>query len=326
MKLFIFLLITFFSINLYAQSFSINLENDVIDGKDNHYTNGTSFMYLSDKDTNNLEKYDGIFFKYLSRIPTFTKDAKYQSLGITYSQLAFTPADLERKDKVIGDLPYAGVITLDFSLFKWNEKLFHEYMLTVGIVGHSTRTEEFQTGFHHLTGNTKPEGWDNQLKDDFLYNFAYALGYKTFHKRFEYGKMDLTSNLRLDLGNYNRAVMIGSMLRYGNNYPNNFNTLGRLIGSNENNLLNIESKINKDFAWAVSYGLGYTYTDYFYINDFDKSYELQKVKDTLTQLITIDTFFNAFVLSFKFKTSKFIFTNENSTRENWGGVNLSYLF
>ena len=326
MKLFILLLSTFFSINLYAQSFSINIENDVIDGKDDHYTNGTSFMYLSDKDTNNPKKYDGKFFEYLSAIPTFTKDTKYQSIGITYSQLAFTPADLKRKDKVIGDLPYAGVVTLDFSLFKWNEKLFHEYMVTIGMVGPSTRTEEFQTGFHHLTGNTKPEGWDNQLKDDFLYNFSYAFGYKTFQKKFNYGKMDLTSNLRLDLGNYNRAAMIGSMLRYGNNYPNNFNTTGRLIGSNENNLLNIDSNENKDFAWAVSYGLSYTYTDYFYINDYDKSYELDKIKDTLSQLITIDTFFDEFILSFKFKTSKFIFTNENSTRENWGGVNLTYLF
>ena len=327
MKLFLSLFITFiFSINLYSQSFSINLENDVVDGKDKHYTNGTSFMYLSDKDTNNLEKYDSKLFEYLTAIPTFSKDTKYQSFGISYSQLAFTPDDLERRDKVIGDVPYAGVITLDFSLFKWNKKLFHEYMLTVGMVGPSTKTEEFQTAYHHITGNTKPQGWNNQLKDDFLYNFAYAFGYKTLEKKFKYGKMDITNNIRADLGNYNRSVMIGSMLRYGNNYPNNFNTIGRLIGSNENNLLNIDSKTNKDFAWAISYGLGYTYTDYFYINDYDNSYELEKIKGTFTQLVSIDTFFDKLVLSFKFKTSKFIFTNENSTRENWGGVNLTYLF
>ncbi len=136
----------------------------------------------------------------------------------------------------------------------------------------------------------------------------------------------MTSNLRVDLGNYNRAFMLSSMLRYGNNYPNNFNTVGRLIGSNESNLLNIDSKMNKNFAWAVSYGVGYTYTNYFYINDYDKSYNLEKIKDTFTQIVSLDTFFNDFILSFNFKTSKFIFTNENSTRENWGGVSLTYNF
>lgn len=73
----------------------------------------------------------------------------------------------------------------------------------------------------------------------------------------------MTSNLRVDLGNYNRAFMLSSMLRYRNNYPNNFNTVGRLIGSNENNLLNIDSKTNKNFAWAVSYWSRIYNTNYF---------------------------------------------------------------
>ena len=326
MKLFLLLFSFLFTINLSAEVFSINLENDVVDGKDRHYTNGTSFMYLSNKDTNDLDKYENKLFEYLTSIPTLTNDTKFQSFGLSYSQLAFTPDDLKNKDKMVGDLPYAGVITLDFSLFKWNEKLFHNYMLTLGMVGPSTKTAQFQKAYHNITGNTKPQGWDNQLKDDFLYNFAYSFGYKNLEKKFNYGKMDLTSNARIDLGNYNRAVMISSMIRYGDNYPNNFNTLGRLIGTNSDNLLNIDEKRNDNFAWSISYGLGYTYTDYFYINDYDKSYELEKIKDTFTQLISIDTFFDAFILSFNFKTSKFIFTNENSTRENWGGVSLSYIF
>ena len=40
------------SLNLKADVFSVFLENDVVDGKDKHYTNGTSFMYLSNNNTN----------------------------------------------------------------------------------------------------------------------------------------------------------------------------------------------------------------------------------------------------------------------------------
>jgi hypothetical protein len=165
-----------------------------------------------------------------------------------------------------------------------------------------------------------------QLDDDFLYNFAYSYGFKMLKYDFSYGKMDVTNNLRLDVGNFNRAALVSSSIRYGNKYPNNFNTVGRFIGANENKLLNLDSKTTKDFAWAISYGLGYVYTDYFYVNDYDKSYELEKIKDTVMQVISLDTYFDSFVVTFTLKSSKFAVTNENSTRENWGGVNIAYLF
>jgi len=79
----------------------------------------------------------------------------------------------------------------------------------------------FKKSFHNAIGGEEPKGWENQLKDDFLYNFSYAYGYKAFKHDFSYGKMDLTNNFRVDVGNYNRALLIGSMIRYGNNYPNN---------------------------------------------------------------------------------------------------------
>ena len=326
MKLFLKIIFLFiFSINLKAEVFSVFLENDVVDGKDKHYTNGTSFMYLSNNDTNKFNDDDN-FLKLISKIPTFNKETKYQSLGLNYSQFAFTPSDLEKKEKIVGDLPYAGVIAIDFILYQWEEDFFHEYMLTLGAVGPSTKTSSFQKAYHNVTGNKDPKGWDNQLEDDFLYNFSYAYGYKMFKHDFSYGKMDITNNIRFDAGNFNRAAMASSMIRYGNNYPNNFNTVGRFIGANENKLLNLDSKTTKDFAWAISYGLGYVYTDYFYVNDFDKSYELGKIKDTTMQVISLDTYFDSFVISFTLKSSKFAVTNENSTRENWGGVNIAYLF
>lgn len=327
MKLFLKLLpLSLLTLNLQAEVFSAFWENDVIDGKDRHYTNGTTFSYLTNNDTNNKEKYDNSLYEFVSKIPTFSNDTSYQTLGITYSQFAFTPSDLEKKEKIIGDLPYAGVITVDFILYQWEEDFFHEYMLTLGAVGPSTKTDQFQKGYHHITGNTKPQGWDNQLEDNFLYNFSYSYGYRTFKEEFSYGKIDLINNFRVDVGNYNRALLAGAVIRYGDNYPNNFNTIGRFIGSNENRLLNLDSKTNKNFAWSISYGLGYSYTDYFYVNDFDSSYELDKIKDTVMQIISLDTYFDKFVISFTLKSSKFALTNDNSTRENWGGVNIAYLF
>ena len=327
MKLFLKIMpLCLLSLSLNAEVISGFIENDVVNGEDKHYTNGAAFTYLSNKDTNNLDKYDNSFFNLVSKIPTFNNDTKYQTLGMTLSHLTFTPDDIKNKNKIINDLPYAGVVTVDFILYKWEEDFFHQYMVTLGMIGPSSAAENFQKVYHNITGNNESKGWNNQLKDDFLYNFSYAYGYKAFKHDFSYGKMDVINNFRLDLGNYNRAIMAGAVIRYGNNYPNNFNTIGKVIGANENKLLNLDSKSNKNFGWSVSYGLGYSYTDYFYITNYDKSYGLNKLKDTIVQVISYDTYFDNLVLSFTYKTSKFVSINNKSEYENWGGVSLAYLF
>ncbi|BAK72992.1 MAG: lipid A-modifier LpxR family protein [Arcobacter sp.] len=328
MKLFSKIIFTssFLVLNLNAQVFSVFLENDVINGDDKHYTNGTYLSYLTNKDTNNSSKYNNSFFDLISKIPTFNNDTKYQTLGMTYSHYAFTPSDIDKKEKIIGDLPYAGVATLDFILFKWEEDFFHEYTITLGAVGPSTKTDSFQKSFHNTIGSTEPQGWDNQLKDDFLYNFSYSYGYRALKHEFSYGKMDLVNTFRANVGNYNRSLMAGTMIRYGNNFPNNFNSVGKFIGVNENKLLNLDSKTNKNLGWSLSYGLGYSYTDYFYVNNHDKSYELDELKDSLVQVISLDTYLDKFVLSFSFKTSKINLSKEYNQNENWGGINIAYLF
>jgi len=314
------------SLNLNAQVFSVFMENDVVDGKDKHYTNGTSFTYLTDKDTNNSTKHQNSFFDFVSKIPTFNNDTKYQTLGINFSHLTFTPSDSEKVEKIVGDVPYAGVATVDFILYKWEEDFFHQYVMTLGLVGPSSSAERFQKTYHNVTGNTGTKGWNNQLEDDFLYNFAYSYGFKAFKHEFDYGKMDIINNFRIDVGNYNRAVLAGTMVRYGNNYPNNFNTVGKFLGSNENKLLNLDSKTSKDLGWSISYGLGYSYTDYFYVNNYNKSYNLDKLEDAAMQIISIDTYLDKFVLSLTYKTSYFVRINDKTEKENWGGINIAYLF
>lgn len=327
MKLFLKIIpLCLLSLSLNAEVFSGFMENDVVNGEDKHYTNGVAFTYLSNKDTNDLNKYDNSFFNLVSKIPTFNDNTKYQTLGMTLSHLTFTPDDSKKQNKIIKDVPYAGVVTVDLILYKWDEDFFHQYMMTIGMIGPNSFAERFQNEYHHITGNNETNGWNNQLKDDFLYNFSYSYGYKVFKHQFSYGKMDIINNLRIDVGNYNRALMAGSTIRYGNNYPNNFNTVGRVLGANENKLLNLDSKSNKSFGWAISYGLGYSYTDYFYITNYDKSYQLDKLKDTLVQVISYDTYFNKLVLSFTYKTSKFVSVDNKSENENWGGVSLAYLF
>jgi hypothetical protein len=312
----IFYIIILISSSLQAQSLSFHLENDVIDGKDRHYTNGTSIVYLSDTYKNS----------FLNKIPTPYGQTPNANYGIAFNQLTFTPNNLKEKNKIINDLPYAGILTIDLFMYKWNEAFFHEYMITLGMVGASTKTEQFQENFHNITGNTNPAGWNNQLKDDFLYNFSYSFGHKSYKKTFDYGKLDINNSFRIDLGNYNRDLTLGSMIRYGKGYPDNFNTIGRIIGSNENKQLNLQRKHSKDIDWSISYGLAYTYTDFFYVNDYDKSYNLEKIRETISQIISLDTYLNQYIISFTFKSNKSLFGKDKDVKSNWAEVSLIYLF
>ena len=78
MKLFLKIVFLFIlSLNLKADVFSVFLENDVVDGKDRHYTNGTSFMYLSNNDTNDTSK-DNSFLNLISKISLQTVSKLYE--------------------------------------------------------------------------------------------------------------------------------------------------------------------------------------------------------------------------------------------------------
>ena len=39
-------------------------------------------------------------------------------------------------------------------------RFFHEYMLTLGAVGPSTNTDNFQKAYHQVSGNRDPKGWE----------------------------------------------------------------------------------------------------------------------------------------------------------------------
>ena len=126
MKLFLKIMpLCLLSLSLNAEVFSGFIENDVVNGEDKHYTNGIAFTYLSNKDTNDLNKSDNSFFNLVSKIPTFNNDTKYQTLGMTLSHLTFTPDNSDEQNKIIKDVPYAGVVTVDFILYKWEEDFFH---------------------------------------------------------------------------------------------------------------------------------------------------------------------------------------------------------
>lgn len=83
--------------------------------------------------------------------------------------------------------------------------IFHQYMMTLGMVGPSSSAERFQNTYHDITGNKDTKGWSNQLEDNFYITSLMLMDIKHLNVIFSYGKMDIINNFRVDVGNYNRG-------------------------------------------------------------------------------------------------------------------------
>ena len=94
------------------------------------------------------------------------------SKGIRFGQKIYTSSDLSQTENEIDtrrDRPYAGWIYA--SLFYEAETLedrFPRHEISLGCVGACAQADNTQTEWHEFLGFKKPEGWDLQIKNQFL--------------------------------------------------------------------------------------------------------------------------------------------------------------
>ena len=138
------LVVTLVSFSVSGLETYLTMENDALLKEDNDYTHGTKGEVVTD---------DG--FHYM------------------VSQTMYAPNDLRLKEHVDGDRPYAGMIIggigyefLQQPMSPWT----HYGELDFGMIGPAAMCKETQTAIHKLLGCRKPQGWDNQLHNEFVVN------------------------------------------------------------------------------------------------------------------------------------------------------------
>lgn len=308
MKKYILLLIASLS---YADTVSVVLENDAIIGKDNHYTNGFYATWMSEDKPN--------FPDILSFI-----DLEQKNIAMSFSHAIFTPQNKRLATADLNDLPYAGYANLNFLTYKSSSNFFHEAGVNIGMVGPSTQADSLQKGFHSLIGHEKPKGWDTQLGDDFIYGASYNVGYKTDPLTLGELSLDVTTNLRADLGNFYRGGLAGANIRLSSIPLDSFSTEGNFIGANESLLIN--QRKTKSLQWAISFGLLYNKFDYFYVIDKakDEGYNVSSIEYTFGQKLSFDLFYRSLKTSFYLKSLDINHDGGSSSNEKTGGISLSW--
>ncbi len=159
-------------------AWTITLENDVLTGSDNNYTNGLGVSWVS-ADLNNYDedRFVSKWGRFWSFLP-FVGDEGYTTYASwTLAQEMHTPDDITIPDPPLDDEPYAGVLYVDSMLYAKKDRWAHVWQLKLGVVGPASQAENTQKDFHDLVGGDEPMGWDTQLPDEPIVNVGYTVAH-----------------------------------------------------------------------------------------------------------------------------------------------------
>lgn len=144
-KTFLFSLATLFCLKVFSLETILTMENDTfLKRADNDYTHGTKGEVVTDS-----------------------------GLHYMLSQTMYAPDDLKQKHHIPHDRPYAGMLIggLGYEFFQNPQSPWTHYgEFDFGMIGPAAMCKDTQTMIHKLLGCRKPQGWDDQLHNEFVVN------------------------------------------------------------------------------------------------------------------------------------------------------------
>lgn len=178
--------------------FNLHWDNDVLVGKDRHYTNGIRLSYI---DTLG----EGRAPAWATLIPVFDREP----VAVTYSlqQLMVTPSDIQSSLPQYDDLPYLGYLTFSAAVLSRTDRGSVGYELSVGVVGPQSGAATTQREIHELVGGTVPQGWETQLPEDYTLGIAAMYARRISTSRLDSGlQQEWSSSSKLTLSNWNSSI------------------------------------------------------------------------------------------------------------------------
>ncbi len=199
---------------------TLQLENDRFSDTDRHYTHGSRLSWVSAKDDipRWAERLMGWVSPHLS-----AADNSKRRIGYVFGQDIFTPEDISREDLILDDRPYAGWLYGGLSLHAETETRLDTVELDVGLVGPESFAEDVQTIVHEMINVQRPNGWDNQLKNEpglvVIFDRRWRL---PALRRKALLEIDLIPSLGGSIGNVRTHASVGGTVRLGQSLPLDF--------------------------------------------------------------------------------------------------------
>jgi hypothetical protein len=186
--------------NTYKSEFGFRSENDsyLASGKDRYYTNGLllTFRTALDQSTLRNKKLNKMIFEFEA------------------GQKIYNPQSGSILDIVYVDRPFAGYLYAGAALnLLYNSENNLKLSLQSGTIGPAALAQEAQELMHNGFGFYKINGWQWQVKNELAINATAEYNYLI--NRSNSGKLDLSANSYINIGNTFSGAGLGIMFRTG---------------------------------------------------------------------------------------------------------------
>jgi lipid A 3-O-deacylase len=205
-------------------TFSLYLENDSFVGTDRNYTSGVKLGWSSA----DLSKFSDTaasrpFLPVLDVVPFINEPAFQKNLVLALGQNIYTPNDTQTATLITDDRPYAGWLYLGVGVVWKNATVRNSIVFDLGVVGSWSFAQEAQRAVHDALKSGHPEGWDNQLHNEFGIVGTYERTWRwPKHERRSGLDWELLPHVGAALGNVATYANVGAELRFGLNLPDDF--------------------------------------------------------------------------------------------------------
>lgn len=194
-------------------TFTLSLENDMfVSNNDGHFTHGTRLSWLSPEDS-----VPGWLALGARTLPFFDAGGTLRA-GFAVGQNMYTPSDIRPFAPQPDDRPYAGWLYGNAGLVSDTGDRLDRVELSLGVIGPHSYAEDTQTLVHEIIGSPRPNGWDNQLRNEPAVLLTYERQYRLAFGREQNLnglEFDTTPSIGGGVGNVLDYVTAGAVVRLG---------------------------------------------------------------------------------------------------------------
>lgn len=200
-------------------------ENDFFVGDDAGYTNGLGLTFgkgpFRDFDGNNLPSW---LYQATKGLYISTMKNKQRGVGHMFFQRMQTPQDINSKELISDDIPYAGLLAWQGTLYAWDDQVSDQLSLYLGAVGPIAVAEQSQTLMHGLLGSDEPQGWDQQIGNEPIFKIEAQRAWNLYRSTNSKRQLDIIGLYGAGIGNLESATKAGLAIRWGSSLARSFST------------------------------------------------------------------------------------------------------
>lgn len=180
----------------------LHYDNDFFAESDYYYTQGYSFEVVT----------PGLRKNPLNKILL----NKGQSIhyGLAFEHYGFTPTSISSDAILYNDRPFAGCIMLKSFRVSTDtiSKTRLVAIISMGMIGPAAFAGKMQAKIHEWTGDRDPKGWQYQIKNDVVINYAVQFQKELFNYK---NLVALNTETQIQIGTLTNKAQAGLTMRLG---------------------------------------------------------------------------------------------------------------